>query len=506
MIGRRIFRTTRAWVSGHRCWWLSSLLSRGPHHPNVQAELKPSFLRLYSSQLYPTAPASFRFAHYDGVKLSMPYFVKKCCYSSQVLADVSAGGIVDVPLAQTGEGIAECELIKWFVQEGDEVEEFQPLCEVQSDKATIEITSRYKGKVAQILHIPGDIVKVGETLLRLATEESQVDVPIHTGEALESIKSLDSELKGHDISGVLSTPPVRSLAKQYGININDVLGTGIDGRVLKDDVLKYAMQKGIIEDPSDSTTSSKQVLGGEHVSAGDGWKYEDKTISLRGFQRKMVQSMSMAAKVPHFHYVEEINCNALVELKNSFQNNNSDTNVKYTFLPLMIKSLSMAMSKFPLVNSCFVEDSLEVILKGSHNIGIAMATPHGLVVPNIKNVQSLSIFEVTKELSRLQQLSSDNKLSPGDISGGTITLSNIGAIGGKFGSPLLNLPEVAIIAIGRIQKVPQFADDGNVYPASIMTVNIGADHRVLDGATVARFCSEWKKFIENPELLMLQLR
>lgn len=123
--------------------------------------------------------------------------------------------------------------------------------------------------------------QVGETLLRLATEESQVDVPIHTGEALESIKSLDSELKGHDISGVLSMPPVRSLAKQYGININDVLGTGIDGRVLKDDVLKYAMQKGIIEDPSDSTTSSKQVLGGEHVSAGDGWKYEDKTISLR---------------------------------------------------------------------------------------------------------------------------------------------------------------------------------------------------------------------------------
>ncbi|CAI0467292.1 unnamed protein product [Linum tenue] len=143
---------------------------------------------------------------------------------------------------------------------------------------------------------------------------------------------------------------------------------------------------------------------------------------------------------------------------------------------------------------------------GSHNIGIAMATPSGLVVPNIKNVQSLSILEITMELARLQQLALANKLSPEDVTGGTVTLSNIGAIGGKFGSPLLNLPEVAIIAMGRIQKVPHFDEKGNVYPASIMTVNIGADHRVLDGATVARFCSEWKRLIEKPELFILQLR
>ncbi|XLU43448.1 hypothetical protein S245_038262 [Arachis hypogaea] len=149
---------------------------------------------------------------------------------------------------------------------------------------------------------------------------------------------------------------------------------------------------------------------------------------------------------------------------------------------------------------------MEIIFKGSHNIGVAMATPNGLVVPNIKNVQSLSILEITKELARLQQLASENKLTSEDISGGTITLSNIGAIGGKFGSPLLNLPEVSIIAIGRIQKIPQFDGNGNVYPVSLMTVNVGADHRVLDGATVSRFCNEWKQLIENPELLMLHLK
>ncbi|RXH80225.1 hypothetical protein DVH24_041372 [Malus domestica] len=323
-------------------------------------------------------------------------------------------------------------------QGGDQVDEFQPLCEVQSDKATIEITSRYLGKVSQLLYVPGDIVKVGEILLKMAVEESQV--PKQICESLENTKLLDSELNTHNIGGVLSTPPVRNLAKQFHIDINEVCGTGKDGRVLKEDVIKYAAQKGIIEVPSVSLSASpEKALGGEdsyaHTSAESRWNYDDKTVTLS-----------------------------------------------------------------------FNEESLEVTLKGSHNIGIAMATPYGLVVPIIKNVQSLSILEITMELSRLLQLALENKLKREDISDGTITLSTIGAIGGKYGSPLLNLPEVAIIAIGRMQKVPRFADDGTLHPVSVMTVNIGADHRVLDGATVARFCNEWKQFIENPELLMLRMR
>ncbi|XP_073106561.1 lipoamide acyltransferase component of branched-chain alpha-keto acid dehydrogenase complex, mitochondrial-like [Elaeis guineensis] len=158
---------------------------------------------------------------------------------------------------------------------------------------------------------------------------------------------------------------------------------------------------------------------------------------------------------------------------------------------------------------CYFKPSLLlqlIICVGCHNVGVAMATPNGLVVPNIKKVQSLSILEITKELSRLQQMASNNKLNSEDITGGTITISNIGAIGGKFGSPLLNLPEVAIIAIGRIQKLPRFDDDETVYPASVTNVTIGADHRVVDGATVARFCNEWKLLVEKPELLLLHMR
>ncbi|KAF8369359.1 hypothetical protein HHK36_032643 [Tetracentron sinense] len=527
MIWRRVWQE-KAWNSGRQ---VLCAYSR-KRAPSVPLKQKIPFLGFSSRPiLFRYACASTSFA--KNTDLNNSYTIRRCCFSSHAWVDLPVGGIVEVPLAQTGEGIAECELLKWFVQEGDQVEEFQPLCEVQSDKATMEITSRYQGKISQILYGPGDIVKVsslylsimlyaffemrtcvqvGETLLKMVVEELQASRPC----TMDNTAALGSEIcdsssqslsvNKDNVGEVLCTPAVRNFAKQYGININNVHGTGLDGRILKDDVLKYVSNQGTFREPC---ASSRARIGEEkysHALATDGCHYEDKTIPLRGFQRLMVKSMTMAAKVPHFHYLEEINCDALVDLKASFQNENSDPDVKHTYLPFLIKSLSMALSKYPFLNSSFSEESHEVILKGCHNIGIAMATPSGLVVPNIKKVQSLSILEITKELSRLQQLALNNKLSPEDISDGTMTLSNIGAIGGKFGSPLLNLPEVAIIAIGRIQKLPRFADDGSVYPASIINVNIGADHRVVDGATVARFCNEWKLLVEKPELLMLHMR
>ncbi|CAH9109028.1 unnamed protein product [Cuscuta europaea] len=451
--------------------------------------------------------------------LKVTFGLKGCCFSTQAEAFEPEGGILDVPLAQTGEGIAECELIRWFVKEGDQVEEFQPLCEVQSDKATIEITSRYKGTISHILHVPGNIVKVGETLLKIAVDRiSAPTQAVDISENVKEVKSVASSIDDHSsavinsrIGGVLSTPAVRILAKQYGVDINVVPGTGKDGRILKEDVLNYAaVHRGTLVNSQALPNPAEQLHSVDitypDISASRGLGNEDTTILLRGFQRAMVKSMTLAAKIPHFHYIEEINCDALLQLKRSFQKANSDPEVKHTFLPFLLKSLSMAFTKYPMLNSCFKEELYEVTVKGSHNIGVAMATPHGLVVPNIKKVQSLSILEITKELSRLQKLAMANKLDPEDVSGGTFTLSNIGAIGGKYGSPLINAPEVAIIAIGRIQKIPHFAEDGNVHPASVLTVNVGADHRVLDGATVAKFCNEWKQFIEQPELMMLHMR
>lgn len=504
LLSRQILRG-RSWIAGRSCLcYLTSV----PSSLMVGTELKPPIVTQFSS----AAPTSIKSKFDCSFKLSNLYNVKGHYFSTTALESQPVDGIFDIPLAQTGEGIAECELLKWFVQEGDQVEEYQRLCEVQSDKATIEITSRYNGKVAKLLHIPGSMIKVGETLLRLEVDDSQVSFDASKTSIGSDTSDSDNhkpELRKTKKGEALATPAVRSLAKEHGIDIDDVIGSGKHGRISKEDVLKYAVEKGIIEDkPASFNPASIEPMAGPEEKLHEIAEslYHDKTFSLRAYQRAMVKSMTAAASVPHFHFVEEINCDALIELKSAFQKENFDPDIKFTFLPVLIKSLSMALTTHPLVNSTFNLENYEVTLKGSHNIGIAMATPSGLVVPNIKNVQSLSIFEITKELARLQKLAMANKLPPADISGGTITLSNIGSIGGKFGSPLINVPEVAIIALGKIQKVAHFKDDGTVYPVSLMTVNIAADHRILDGANVAFFCKEWKMYIEKPELLLLHMR
>ncbi|XP_076905097.1 lipoamide acyltransferase component of branched-chain alpha-keto acid dehydrogenase complex, mitochondrial-like [Bidens hawaiensis] len=495
MLARRVFQKRSCWRSGNYA-------RRSLPPPTAEAtRVIPRAVVHFSSVSRVPMKSTFD-CSYKLYNNKVHYFAT----SAAVLERVD--NIVDIPLAQTGEGIAECELLKWFVKEGDEVEEYQRLCEVQSDKATIEITSRYQGRVVQFLHVPGDIVKVGETLLSISVDDSQVpsnngNQSSPTSQPIEPINE-SSEPKTTQESETLSltTPAVRNLAKQHDIDVNDVPGTGKHGRIQKEDVLNYVSSlknKPSVVEPTLKPEQIIQPMVNESL-------YQDKTLPIRGYQRAMVKSMTAAASIPHFHFIEEIKCDELCKLKDVFQKQNSDPSVKFTFLPILIKSLSMALAKYPLLNSTFNLEKYEVNLKGSHNIGIAMATPVGLVVPNIKNVQSLSILEITKELARLQTLAKENKLNPEDIRGGTITLSNVGSIGGKSGSPLINVPEVAIIALGRTQKVACFDDDGNAYPVSSMTANIAADHRILDGATVAQFCNEWKRLIEKPELILLHTR
>ncbi|KAJ7551692.1 hypothetical protein O6H91_06G024900 [Diphasiastrum complanatum] len=316
---------------------------------------------------------------------------------------------------------------------------------------------------------------------------------------------------------ILTTPAVRNLARSYGINLHEVIGTGRDGRILKEDVLKFAAAKeglheelsGFLEPDVEGILEPK-AAGIEdklEVSSSKKGSYvEDEIIPVRGLRRAMVKTMTAAAMVPHFHYMEEVNMDALVRLRTSLKNVALERNIKLTYLPFLIKALSVALYKHPVVNSTVNEDVSEIRCKASHNVGVAIGKESGLAVPNIKDVQHLSIFEIAEELSRLTQLAANNKLSPEDLSGGTITVSNFGAIGGKFGSPVLNLPEVAILGLGRVQKLPRFDNSGHVYPASMMGVTWGADHRVIDGATVANLCNEWKLLVEEPERMIVHLR
>jgi len=220
----------------------------------------------------------------------------------------------------------------------------------------------------------------------------------------------------------------------------------------------------------------------------------------------MVKSMTAAAAVPHFGYCDEIIVDRVRKLRDDCKVIAEARGVKLTFMPFFLKAASMALKQFPILNSSFDASKLSIVYKAAHNIGVAIDSPAGLIVPNIKNVQNLSILEIAAEMQRLQRSASAGSVTPADLSGGTFTLSNIGTVGGTYASPLIVLPEVAIGAIGKIQKLPRFDHSNQVVPVHVMQISWAADHRVIDGATMAKFSNLWKQYLENPNMLMADLK
>ncbi|GJP46978.1 hypothetical protein CLOM_g6213 [Closterium sp. NIES-68] len=505
--------------------------------------------------------------------------------------------ILELKLAQTGEGIAECELLQWFVEEGEEVRAFQRVCQVQSDKATVDITSRFQGRILRTHFMPGDIVKVGETLVDIlppgAGEPAAASAPPpHDTSSQPRPTATDSTTPSTNEhhAALLAVPAVRHLAKTHGINLADVEGTGRDGRVTKEDVLAYVqsrqgveeemrMEEHVLEGPEPALDEAGGEGGGGGVRGGGGAKEErgvaageereremaarvgvaaglegmgvsgrahlddvdssDVLLPMRGYRRAMARAMAAALAVPHFTFMDEVTMDAALALRSQLNASSAAaaaaagaagagvpgsgsgsaaraadkaaaaggaSAVRLTHLPILVKALSVALQDFPTLNSTLDDASLQHLrCKRAHNIGIAMATPSGLVVPNVKNCQSKSIPQIAADIARLRRLALLNQLPNEDVTGGTISISNIGSIGGTYATPLVNLPEVAIVALGRVHTVPRFDADGNVLPVSLMNVSWSADHRVIDGATLAAFSSRWKSFIECPANLLLHL-
>ncbi|GMH51769.1 hypothetical protein TrST_g8704 [Triparma strigata] len=431
-------------------------------------------------------------------------------------------------LADIGEGIAEVELLQWFVEPGDEVKQFDRICEVQSDKATVEITSRYDGKVSSLHGEVGGMMNVGEPLMHIevvggegggsdgASDKSETIASAVPGEMKEqlTIPSADGDhgaarsFEGHSAGKVKTTPVVRKLAREHGIDLTTVVGTGPKGRVLKEDVLSLLGGSPIVNVPppspsTPSTPSSAPVPAPSLPPPITGERREP----VRGMSRLMIKSMNASLKIPHFGYSDEIDVSKLMDLRNQLKPAAEAKGVKLSYMPIMIKAASLALTEFPIINSSLSPDESEIIYHNAHNIGLAMDTPRGLVVPNIKSVQTLSVFDIARELGRLQQ---DGQTGSGikeaDLKGSTFTLSNIGAIGGTYMSPVISSPQVAIGALGKIQTLPRFDSDGNVKAAKIMEVSWAGDHRTVDGATMARFSNAWKEMLENPALLLANMK
>lgn len=402
----------------------------------------------------------------------------------------------DFILPDIGEGIVECELVEWLVAEGEEIKEDQAVAEVMTDKAMVQIPAMYTGIVTKLYYKKGDIAQVHQPLFAQERQSSGVTTTAQTPQSSE-LKPIENKQQPATNTAVkrgnakaLASPAVRRVAKELGVDIHQVPGSGKKGRVYKDDVVQFNQNKGV---------TNVEVLA--HQSND-----EDKTVAIKGIQAVMAkQMMNSVATIPHFTYCEEIDLTELISLRQTIKAQYAEQGIKVTMMPFFMKAMSLALNEFPIINSRVNDDCTEMTYINSHNIGMAVDSKIGLIVPNIKNVQNKSLLELAKSLNKLTDDARDGRVASEDLKQGTITISNIGAIGGTVATPIINKPEVAIVALGKVQKLPRFDVDGNVVSRSIMQVSWSGDHRIIDGATMARFCNLWKQYLEQPSTMLMQM-
>mmetsp|Transcript_10623 Transcript_10623/g.32508 ORF Transcript_10623/g.32508 Transcript_10623/m.32508 type:complete len:497 (+) Transcript_10623:90-1580(+) len=464
--------------------------------------------RLHSLKVH-AAGTCREFRQSGGGALSLRY--RRAASTSEAKSSSSGGEGTPFLLADIGEGITEVEVLKWFVKAGDEVTQFQKLVEVQSDKATVDITSRFDGTVSKLGYSEGDIAAVGTPLCYIQTESSAKTETMkrpaeeHHGASKVQAKQASSENKWRP----QAAPPVRKLAKEHNIELKNLSGSGPGGRILESDVLSYVESLAKVRNGYDQEAESTASPGKYRRSLMQrGFDdFQERVEPIRGLQRAMVKTMTAALAVPHLNIGEEICMDEIVRIKNALAPWAMERyNTRITFLPLMIKATSLALKLFPILNSRTDDKCENIIYQPWHNISIAMDTPQGLVVPNIKRVQQLSVLEIAGEMQRLADEAKAGRFREEDLAGGTFALSNVGSIAGTYTSPVLMHPQVAIGALGRIQKLPRFGKDGNVEMSRVAHVTWAADHRIIDGATIANFSNLWKRHVENPAEMLLELR
>ena len=312
--------------------------------------------------------------------------------------------------------------------------------------------------------------------------------------------------KGADLGthASLATPAVRGLLKELALKIEDIEGTGKDGRVLKDDVQKYAAAR-------DSPSQAMKIPLATQKRSIDNGPQKETVIELTPIQSQMFKTMTRSLSIPHFLFADEVNLTALESLRARL-NALSISERRLSYLPFIIKAVSIALKDFPLLNSRVEYDSdvkkvpPRIVVREKHNIGIAMDTLQGLLVPNIKDVGSLSVLDIADQLKHLQNLGKVSKLTATDLTGGTITVSNIGSIGGTYVAPIIVQSEVAILGVGRAMVVPAFDKEGGIMKKTVGNFSWSADHRVVDGATMAMMGGRVKEMIEEPGLMLTALR
>jgi len=393
-------------------------------------------------------------------------------------------------LPDIGEGVVEGEIVRWLVSTGDAVEEDQPMVEVMTDKATVEIPSPVKGTVTKTVGGEGDIIAVGATLVVIdvgdlgsAEIPGQKQAKEADGPADESGKGGTPTKKTAAGGGALATPAVRNVARKRGIDLSLVTGSGPGGRITKDDLDQFV-----------KTDAVAAAVGQAEPEASI------ERIPYRGLRRKIGAHLSLSKRsAVHYTYVEEVDVSSLVELRDSLRVRGYD---HLNYLPFVLKAVVAGLKKFPIVNSTLDDEKEEILLKKVYHLGIATATEQGLVVPVIRDVDKKSLLELSSDIERLIAAARDGKSKLEDLKGSTFTVTSLGRMGGLVATPVINYPEVAILGVHRIEKRP-VVREGAIVIRDMMNLSLSADHRVVDGYVAAEFIHCMMRFLESPGLLLL---
>ncbi|MCS4307934.1 2-oxoisovalerate dehydrogenase E2 component (dihydrolipoyl transacylase) [Rheinheimera pacifica] len=422
---------------------------------------------------------------------------------------VASAGSEDFILPDIGEGIVECEIVDWLVKEGDDIAEDQPVCDVMTDKALVQIPAKYSGKVTKLYYAKGEIAKVHAPLFAMQhagmASEPQAAATVSattTAAPAKAACAMQQKTDGAGNGKALASPAVRRLARELSIDISKVPGSGDKGRVYKDDVRAFADGK-VHTAPTQNAPANLATKAVTTVTSSGGSRTEPIKGIKAAMARQMVESVST---IPHFTYCEEIDLTELIALRGSLKDQYAKQGVKLTMMPFFIKALSLAINQFPVMNAQVNKDCTELTYFDDHNIGIAVDSKVGLLVPNIKGCQRKSIIDIANDLTRLTELAREGRVSPADLKGGTISISNIGAIGGTVATPIINKPELAIVALGKVQTLPRFNAIGEVEARQLMQISWSGDHRVIDGGTIARFTNLWKQYLEQPSAMLVAMR
>ncbi len=428
-------------------------------------------------------------------------------------------------LPDLGEGLTEGEIVKWLVKVGDSIEEGQVFAQIETDKAVVDVPSPRKGVVLKLGAREGETVQVGSVILvigeageELKGKPAPVEQPrAHPAaagsvgvvgeleeapEEVEEKKPAATRLKPAPPGPIPAPPPmqeeilavpmVRKLAADLKVDLRNVKGSGPQGRITKEDVLKASKGKpaGEMPPPKEAPTP-------------DGYGPVEK-LPLRGMRRTIAQAMAKShATIHQAVNIDEANITQLLALRNKAKERAAQKNIHLTILPFVMKAVISALQEHPYLNSSLDDEKGEIVLKRYYNIGVAVDTKDGLMVPVVKNVKGKNLFQLAAELSDLSEKARSRKIDLADLKGGTFTITNYGSMGGIYGAPVIHHPEVAILGMGKILEKP-LVKEGKIEIGKVLPLSLSFDHRVVDGAEAVRFLNTVIELLEDPGLILME--